>query len=108
MSKMTDDSARRCSETESLAAIFGDDFAELPDATGWRFQFREASDASSATLTCFLPEDYPSRSPPVLVFVGPVQGEEFVLGEAEFVPGEEFGLTLGGQFFRFCLSLIHI
>ena len=110
ISKMTDDSARRCSETESLAAIFGDDFAELPDATGWRFQFREASDASSATLTCFLPKDYPSCSPPVLVFVGPIQlrGRDMDSEEictrvlAEFVPGEEFGLTLGGQFFRFC------
>ena len=47
-----------------LLAIFGDSFLELSE-NEWRFQYREPD--SGTVVACYLPEDYPSCSAPVLV-----------------------------------------
>jgi len=99
---MSDDLARRRDEADALSIIFAEDFLEVLANSEWRFQYR-SEEKVVASLACFLPDDYPSCSPPVLVLDGPKASRDacdrFLEG---FVPGEEFGLSLCQQFFEFC------
>ena len=106
------DGPRRRDEAEALSAIFGDDFLEV-SGSEWKFRSplisREfpsgGNENRSAQLTCFLPEDYPSRSAPVLVVEGAGSGVhetcERFLAE-NFRPDEEIGFALAEQFFDLC------
>ena len=88
---MGDDLTRRRDEAKILLAIFGDSFLELSE-NEWRFQYREPD--SGKVVACYLPEDYPSCSAPVLV----LEAHGNRIQQKQLAPGKEVGL--GRLFFR--------
>eukprot|EP00933_Yihiella_yeosuensis_P040706 TRINITY_DN35065_c0_g1_i1.p1 TRINITY_DN35065_c0_g1~~TRINITY_DN35065_c0_g1_i1.p1 ORF type:complete len:410 (-),score=22.68 TRINITY_DN35065_c0_g1_i1:244-1473(-) len=104
---------RRRDEADALSAIFGDDFIEISN-NEWHFtKAIKGSDSEKVEqkLVCYLPDDYPHKSPPVAILECCSAG--FNLNDDDlcsqwlehFTPNEEFGLTLAELFFAFCDSL---